>query len=69
MMYRENGDTITIEMTRGDYEYLLWLLGVAGGIRAVDPRRFWETVDFVNRLNAGNPRFRQYDLPEEFRRP
>lgn len=69
MTYSENGDTITIEMSRDDYELLLLLLGIATGSCSRNPNRdmFWNSVDFVNRLNAANPRFTPYEIPEEFR--
>jgi len=27
---------------------------------------FYHWIDFVNRMNTGNPRFRPYEIPAEF---
>jgi len=70
MKLTEKGDTVTLEMTRGDYDNLLIAVGIAAGVSAHDPDKtvFWMWIDFANRLNATNPRFAQYEVPEEFRR-
>jgi len=69
MKYTENGDTVTLEMTRGDYENLLVAVGIAAGVAHQDANKqhFWNWIDFANRLNAGNPRFTLYEVPEDFR--
>lgn len=81
MTYREVDDTVTLEMTRDDYEQLLHMLGFALGgafrgrddgqffrqtIRQLSEPIFYRWVDFVNRLNTGNPRFQPYEIPEEY---
>ena len=66
MKYTENGDTITIQMSRLDYDTLLVMLGMATGVASRDAL-MWRCIDFVNRLNAGNPRFIPYEIPEEFK--
>jgi hypothetical protein len=69
MKYTENGDTITLEMDREDYLLLLFLLGIAVGKNGgTDPARFWEWVDFVNRINTGNPNFLPYTIPDEYKK-
>lgn len=69
MSYSENGDVITLEMSRADYRTLLLML--SNGLTLVDeendPTKFWQWVDCVNRLNTGNPRYDPYQIPEEFR--
>ena len=49
------------------------MLIVLGG-RVAEARRrdggdvfFWESVKFVNDLNAGNPQYTPYAIPKEFR--
>ena len=66
MTYSENGHTVTLEMTRGEYENLLLAMGIAAG-SASDKKAFWRWIEFANRLNAGNPNFMPYEIPEEFK--
>jgi hypothetical protein len=66
MTYRENGDTITIEMSRFDYNLLMMILGIASGRVAENEHQLWSVVEFTNRLNTGNPRFIPYYIPPEF---
>jgi hypothetical protein len=68
MTYTENGDEVILQMTRADYQRLIWQLGLAGGAilrevgsRSVDFRRH---LDFMNRLNSGNSHFTRYELPD-----
>jgi hypothetical protein len=67
MKYTRNGENVTLEMTQEDYERLTIILGYAvGGLRATGKEaEFWEWIDFVNRLNAGNPDFTPYTIPEQ----
>jgi hypothetical protein len=69
MKLTQIGDTITLEMTRGDWENLLVAVGIAAGVSSRDPDKtlFWHWIEFSNRLNATNPRFTQYEVPEEFK--
>ena len=66
MKYTEKGDTVTLEMTRGEYENLLLAMGIAAG-SASDKKAFWRWIEFANRLNAGNQNFIPYEIPEEFK--
>jgi hypothetical protein len=68
-MYREDGDTIILEMNRDDYENLLAMLGAAAGRASQDRDKtlFWTFLDFTNRLLEGSPRFRPYAVPEQYR--
>ena len=68
MKYTEKDDTITLEMSRGDYNHLLLALGMAAGL-ASDKPTFWKWIEFTNRLNAGNPHFTPYEIPDEFKTP
>jgi hypothetical protein len=67
VMYTRTGDTITLEMSAEDYERLLILLGTALAGCHKDGPSFWRWVDFVNRLNTGNPGFQPYEIPGEYR--
>lgn len=68
MQYSKSGDTVRLEMAQEDYAQMLQMLGCAAGMahRAGDTRTFYAWIDFVNRLNAGNPDFRPYEIPEKF---
>lgn len=69
MSYTENGDTITLQVSREDYDRLLLALGMAAACarRDLDESAFWSLIDLANRLNTGNPRFTEYEIPEEFK--
>ncbi len=68
MKYIENGETVTLEMTRDDYGNLLIALGIAT-CSARDEKTQWAWIRFINELNAGNPSFTPYEIPEEFQTP
>jgi hypothetical protein len=72
MMYTEHGDEVVIQMSSAEYSQLLLLVGGGMGVMAdnygVSSEAMRECVDFVNRLNAGNPHFRPYALIEEVAR-
>jgi hypothetical protein len=67
MKYTANGDTVTLEMTQGEYARLLVAIGIATGVTARDgdEKTVWSWVDFANRLNTGNPNFIPYEIPDE----
>lgn len=65
MTYSEQGDRISLEMTRDDFEEILMMTGFAAGA-ARDPTHFWMWMKLANRMNATNPRFVQYEIPKEF---
>jgi hypothetical protein len=71
MKYTEDGDRVTLEMDREDYNMLLLMLGYATGAASKEHNqaKFWRLIDFVNRLNADNPNFRPYEIPEEYAKP
>jgi hypothetical protein len=67
MKYSESGDKVTLEMSRGDFSVLLFLLGAAtGGLykQAGENGLFWSAIEFVNALNAENPNFTRYEVPK-----
>jgi alpha-L-fucosidase len=70
MKLTEKGDTVTLEMTRGDWENLLRAVGIAAGVSSHDPDKtvFWHWIDFANRLNADIPGFVPHAVPEGFKR-
>ena len=69
MKYSTKADAIILEMSLEDYDLLLVMLGAAAGLahQRGDEVRFWRWIDFVNRMNAGNPNFTPYDIPDEYR--
>jgi hypothetical protein len=56
---------VAITMTRDDYDSLLLALGRATGCCSRDGDRAgaYRLVALINRLNAGNPHYRPYNLP------
>jgi len=67
MANTEKDSKVTLEMTLDDYGNLLVMIGVAIGAASRDDRPvFYHWIDFVNRMNTGNPRFRPYEIPAEF---
>ena len=68
MTFTSNGENVTVEMTRDEWEMLLQAVGIAAGsaLRPLtDAALFWKWIDFANRLNATNPRFKPYEIPKE----
>ncbi len=69
MTYSEKDGTITIEMSRSDYDMLLVILGRGAGVASRDSHKknLWQFMDFVNRLNNGNPHWIPYEIPYEYK--
>ena len=63
---RENG-TVTLTMSVDNYDRMMILLGwVAGAARQLEKLpTFWKVIRFCNDLNAGNPQYTPYEIPEE----
>jgi hypothetical protein len=57
---RFEADRVTLQLLRFEWEYLLWMLGVAVG-KTDKSAETLEMLIFVNRLNEGNPRFTPYE--------
>ena len=65
MKYTEKGDRVTLEMTRDDFGRLLQMMGAAVGTASRnDPDLAAAWLEFVNRLNDGNPNFAPYEIPK-----
>lgn len=62
MTYQADGETVTLTMSREDYNFLLMALGMATGIASRD--QMWNIVSLVNQMNVGNPDFTPYEIPE-----
>ncbi|HEU0142922.1 MAG TPA: hypothetical protein VFQ79_24595 [Bryobacteraceae bacterium] len=69
MTYTEQGDRVTLEMTRENFCQLLFLIVYATGAatREGDKTLFCHWIKFTNDLNATNPRWTPIEIPEEFR--
>jgi hypothetical protein len=68
MTYTQQGDHVTLDMTREVFEQLVWVLGVAAGVVSRERgfrKEFWELIRLANELNTGNPNWKPYDVPEE----
>jgi len=68
MTYTQDGESVTLEMTRDDFAQLLFAIGSAAGAASSEPdkRRFWSWLRFANEINSGNPAFTPYEIPAEF---
>jgi len=64
MPYSEQDGQVVLTMTREDYQRILLALGawVAAMHRPFEPERTFELLEFVNRLNEGNPNFTPYQV-------
>jgi len=58
--YREENDQVILTMSREDYQLMLMLLGAgAAGARIVSGKK---ALEFLNRLNQGNPHYTPYQV-------
>jgi peroxiredoxin family protein len=57
MKLTENGDKVTLEMARGDWDNLLIAVTIAAGVSAHDPDKtvFQGWIDLANRLKEARP--------------
>ena len=58
--YSESGDQVILTMSRDDYNYVLFALGMATGSSYDLPERQKALIELTNRLNQGNPNFTPY---------
>jgi hypothetical protein len=64
MSYREENGQVVLTMSREDYQSLIYKLGVAGAAALNhSPENFRRELEFMNRLNEGNPNYRPYEVP------
>jgi hypothetical protein len=65
--YSEDGDVVTLRMTRDDYSTVLTALGFRAGrlMREDLPDPLHHLFAATNRINAGNPRFTPYEIHEK----
>ena len=63
---RKDG-VVTFAMSEHDYGRLLMALGFAAmaALQAGGRRELYDVIRVVNELNAGNPRFTPYEVPDE----
>lgn len=66
MTYTRKDDTSTLTMSQAEYETLLLMLAAAAGNQIGDPVCFWRWIQFANKMNAGNPKWIAYEIPEEY---
>jgi|GEM_PF-6130305 len=69
MAYREQNGQVVLTMSREDFYILLRLLGGVLSFERMNPGRTilpWEKqVEFLNRLNEGNPHYTPYATQTE----
>lgn len=58
--YSQEHGVVVLRLTPEDYSLLLVALGMATG--SLVPEQMRTMLDLVNRINAGNPNFRPYEL-------
>jgi len=68
--YSEQDGQVILTMSREDYDCLLMMLGIAQAralARTAPHNRVERTrmLDFVNRLNSGNPNYTPYQVEAE----
>jgi len=67
--YQRQNDEIILQMSIGDWERLLMLMGYAAGAAkaAGEEKLFWEWIQLANEMNLTNPAFTPYEIPEAYR--
>lgn len=61
MSYREESDgTVTLTLSRDDYELVLMALGIAIGCASRDGVPIQSWLELTNRINEGNPNYTPY---------
>ncbi len=69
MTYTRNGVSVRLDMTSEDFDELLLMTGyAAGGASRLNLPLFWRWIRLANKMNATNPNFTPYEIPEEYRR-
>lgn len=65
MKYTQQGDRVTVEMARDEYETLMLIVGAGvGSQRRRNRGVFYRWLEFTNEMNAGNPDYRPYEIPD-----
>jgi hypothetical protein len=66
--FRREGDVVSLVMSGDNYGRMMIALGYNAGLAEIagDVKTFWSVIRFVNHLNAGNPDYAPYEIPEEF---
>ena len=62
MSYREENGQVVLTMTREDYNWILFALGCLTGQRMRDGTAIEPVLEFMNRLNQGNPNYTPYQV-------
>jgi hypothetical protein len=63
--YSRDGDVVTLRMKDGDWSLLLFEMGYAWAAAGEADRAIRHAfMELTNRLNAGNPHYRQFAIPE-----
>lgn len=66
--YKLNSDgDVEITLSPSDYQYLTMCLGMVVGAAAKDNDQYaaYSALALANRVNAGNPEWTPYEIPEE----
>lgn len=64
--YSREGEVVTLRMTADDWDLLMLEVGfIAGSADGLDASLMWKFVALFNRLNAGNPAYTAYKVPDD----
>lgn len=62
MSYSEENGQVVLRMSREDYELVLMALGALTAVTWKNGGNSQRVLETVNRLNAGNPNYRPYEV-------
>jgi len=62
MSYREENDQVILTMSRDDYAYVTFALGIATGHMLSRGEKADGIFELLNRLNEGNPHYTPYQV-------
>lgn len=62
MSYAEMNGQVVLTMSHEDYQMLLFALGIATGSALKDAKPIKPILEFMNRLNQGNPNYSAYQV-------
>ncbi len=65
MAYSEENGQVVLRMSREDYELVLMALGAFTAITWKNGLNGHRVLEVLNRLNAGNPNYTPYQVPEK----
>ncbi len=65
MSYSEKDGQVVLTISREDYNSLIFLLGIATGEALRNGHKLAPHLEFLDRLNQGNPNYTPYQVGEK----